>query len=165
MTYQLKYFDSVLLEFEATEVSDVPEISILWVNEKYRHFLPLDIELSAEGMARWLKNRTIPKNRAYARSFLSKCGLSVNRSLGIINTCKGLSLNDCYWVIQKGFNGTFEECNLYDNKFSRVLAWLAFTGYGSNVRSSLISSPEFTTNGMLPKCSLQGRLFWRIQHR
>ena len=29
---------------------------------------------------------------------------------------------------------------------------IAFTGYGSSARSSFASSPEFTTNGMLPKC-------------
>lgn len=32
------------------------------------------------------------------------------------------------------------------------MANIAFTGYGSSLRSSLMSSPEFTTNGMLPKC-------------
>jgi len=152
MTYQLKHFDSVLLEFEAIENSDVPEIDILWVDEECNDLLPLDMEVSSEGIAKWLKNRAIPKSRAYARIFLSHCGLHINRSLSVIAVCRGLSLNDCYWVVQKGFNGTFEECNLYDNKFSRVLAWLAFTGYVSNVRSSLASSPEFTTNGMLPKC-------------
>ena len=35
---------------------------------------------------------------------------------------------------------------------SNVLAELAFTGYGSSVRTFLLSSPEFTTNGMLRKC-------------
>lgn len=33
-----------------------------------------------------------------------------------------------------------------------MLALIAFTGYGSSIRSSLASWPEFTTNGMLPKC-------------
>ena len=33
-----------------------------------------------------------------------------------------------------------------------MLANIAFTGYGSSVRTSVVSSPEFTTNGMLPKC-------------
>ena len=33
-----------------------------------------------------------------------------------------------------------------------MLGRIAFTGYGSSVRSSFASSPEFTTNGMLPKC-------------
>jgi hypothetical protein len=72
--------------------------------------------------------------------------------MGIIDVCKGLSLNDCYWVVQEGDTSTFATSNLYDNRFSHVLAALAFTGYGSSLRSSLLSSPEFTTNGMLPKC-------------
>lgn len=66
--------------------------------------------------------------------------------------CKGRSLNDCYWVVHEDDTATFAEVNLYENPFSNVLASLAFTGYGSSPRSSLRSSPEFTTNGMLPKC-------------
>lgn len=42
--------------------------------------------------------------------------------------------------------------HLYDNRFSKILALTAFTGCGSSVRTSLASCPEFTTNGMLPKC-------------
>lgn len=33
-----------------------------------------------------------------------------------------------------------------------MLGYIAFTGYGSSPRSTFNSSPEFTTNGMLPKC-------------
>lgn len=85
-------------------------------------------------------------------SFLSKCFLNLNRPMRIIDVSKGLSLNDCYWVVEDGFQGTFDKYNLYDNRFSNILALIAFTGYGSSVRTSLASSPEFTTNGMLPKC-------------
>lgn len=42
--------------------------------------------------------------------------------------------------------------NLYDNRFSRVLGQIALTGYGSSNVLELTLSPEFTTNGMLPKC-------------
>ena len=72
--------------------------------------------------------------------------------MSIINVCKGLSLNDSYWVVEEGFSGTFSDYNLYDNRFSNILALIAFTGYGSSLRSSFRSSPEFSTNGMLPKC-------------
>ena len=61
-------------------------------------------------------------------------------------------MNDCYWVTEEGFEGTFENYNLYDNRFNRVLGLIAFTGYGSENPSGMTSSPEFTTNGMLPKC-------------
>ena len=156
MNYELRHFNTTLLCFSATENSNTPDINIHWVNEENRDFLPLDLELSNTGLTKWLKHRTIPKNRAYVQNFLSKCGLSINRPMNIIEVSKGLSVNDCYWITAENFNGTFEKYNLYDNRFSNILALVAFTGYGSSVRSSLASCPEFTTDGMLPKC-------WRRQ--
>ena len=152
MEYILKQFDKPLLKFSATTDTSEPEIQILWIDEESRSLLPLDLALTPEGLSRWLRRRTIPKNRAYVHNLLAKCGLNLNRPLSIINICKGLSLNDCYWVVQKDNGDIFEKVNLYDNPFSNVLAELAFTGYGSSLRSSLFSSPEFTTNGMLRKC-------------
>ena len=152
MNYELRHFDTPLIRFTATEDSSMPQITILWVNEAEKRLLPLDLSLTGDSIAKWLKSRTIPKNRAYVHNFLSKCHLNLNRPMNIIKVSKGLSLNDCYWVVEEGFSGTFEKYNLYDNRFSRVLALIAFTGYGSSVRSSLASCPEFTTNGMLPKC-------------
>ena len=152
MNYEIRHFDTPLIRFSATEDSSTPEIEILWYDESKVEYLPLDMELSSDGIARWLKHRTIPKNRAYVHNFLSKCGLSINRPMNIMKVSKGLSLNDCYWVVEEGFEGTFEKYNLYDNRFSQILALIAFTGYGSSIRTSLASCPEFTTNGMLPKC-------------
>lgn len=152
MNYILKQFDKPLLKFSATTDTSEPEIQILWIDEGNRSLLPLDLALTPEGLSRWLRRRTIPKNRAYVHNLLAKCGLNLNRPLSIINICKGLSLNDCYWVVQEDNDDVFENVNLYDNPFSNVLAELAFTGYGSSLRSSLFSSPEFTTNGMLRKC-------------
>lgn len=157
MTYVLKQFDTPLLAFSASTDTSVPEIEILWIDEEHRALLPLDLTCSPEGIRRWLRRRTIPKNRAYVHDFLAKCNLNLNRPLNIINVCKGLSLNDCYWVVQAGDETPFAKVNLYENRLSNVLAQLAFTGYGSSVRTSLLSSPEFTTNGMLRKC-------WRRLH-
>ena len=152
MDYILKQFDEPLIKFSATTDTSEPEIQILWTNEEKAALLPLDLTLTPDGVSRWLRRRTIPKNRAYVHNLLAKCGLNLNRPLSIINICKGLSLNDCYWVVQEDNDDVFEKVNLYDNPFSNVLAELAFTGYGSSLRSSLFSSPEFTTNGMLRKC-------------
>lgn len=157
MNYEIRHFDTPLLCFSATEDSSTPEIEILWQNTQKSNLLPLDLTVSGEGVAKWLKHRTIPKNRAYVHNFLSKCGLNLNRPMNIIKVSKGLSLNDCYWVVEEGFDGYFADYNLYDNRFSQILALIAFTGYGSSVRTSLASCPEFTTNGMLPKC-------WRRQN-
>lgn len=152
MNYELRHMNTPLIRFSVLEESSTPEINIYWLNEEAKNMFPLDLQLSSEGMVRWIKHRTIPKNRAYVHNFLSKCGLHINRPMSIIKVSKGLSLNDCYWIVEEGFNGTFEEYNLYDNRFSQILALIAFTGFGSSIRTSLASCPEFTTNGMLPKC-------------
>ena len=152
MNYELRHFDTPLMRFSATEDSNSPEIEILWENEDARNLFPLDLTVSPGGISSWLRRRTIPRNRAYVHNFLSKCGLNINRPMNIIKVSKGLSLNDCYWVVEEGFPGTFDEYNLYENRFSQILALIAFTGYGSSMRTSLASCPEFTTNGMLPKC-------------
>ena len=152
MSYILKQFDTPLLKFGVVENTATPIIRIDWVNEAEKALLPLDLTVSPEGVSRWIQKRSIPKNRAYVDALLTKCGLSINRPMSIIAVCKGLSLNDSYWVVEDGFNGAFDQYNLYENRFSRILGLIAFTGYGSSVRSSLVSSPELTTNGMLPKC-------------
>ncbi len=152
MSYTLKLFDMDLLRFTVLENLADPVVSIEWINEEKRELLPLGMEISDKGLASWIKHRSIPKNRAYVNSFLAKCGLSVNRPMDVIAVCKGLSLNDSYWITREDFKGSFGDSNLYENNFSQILAWIAFTGYGSSLRSSFESSPEFTTNGMLPKC-------------
>lgn len=152
MSYILKQFDTPLLRFAVVENTATPELRIEWVNEEKKALLPLDLSLSPEGLSCWIQKRSIPKNRAYVDALLTKCGLSINRPMSIIAVCKGLSLNDSYWVVEDGFNGAFDQYNLYENRFSRMLGLIAFTGYGSSMRPSLVSSPELTTNGMLPKC-------------
>ena len=153
MNFTLKHFDTPLIRFSAESGAE-PSIAILWTNDRHKSLLPLDLhqEVTAENLESWLHHRTIPKNRAYVDSLLSSMGLSINRPMDVIRLSKGLSLNDCYWVIEEGFNGSFEQCNLFDNRFSRILGQIAFTGHGSGQRSGISSSPEFTTNGMLPKC-------------
>lgn len=150
--YSLKLYDKELLKFNIVENLSEPVVEIQWIDKSNIDLLPRGMDLSNEGLSKWIKHRSIPKNRAYVASFLAKCGLNANRPMDVVAICKGLSLNDSYWVVPDDFKGTFSDSNLYDNNFSRVLAWIAFTGYGSSIRSSFDSSPEFTTNGMLPKC-------------
>ena len=154
--YILKHFDRELIRFIAKDTGDTPEVCIMYIDKDALPLMPMGMDVTDSGLARWMKHRKIPRNRAYVHSFLAKLGMSVNGTMAIIEVSKGLSLNDSYWVVREGFEKSFAQCNLYENKFSEILAAIAFTGYGSSVRSSVASSPEFTTNGMLPKC-------WRRQ--
>ena len=128
MRYTIRHFYLPLLTFEANMGSADTDLHIINVYEENRSFLPLNLTVSEDGVERWLRHRTIPKNRAYVDALLSKVGLSLNRPLGIIAANKGLSLNDCFWVDAEGSGDTFEKVNLYDNRFSQVLAVIAFTG-------------------------------------
>lgn len=150
--YILKLFDRELIRFSAVDTGDMPEVSITRMEQEALPLLPLGMEASNTGVARWLRSRKIPRNRAFIHSFLARLGLSPNATLAIMDVSKGLSLNDSYWVVRSDFTQSFAQCNLYDNKFSELLAHMAFTGEGSAVRGPVASSPEFTTNGMLPKC-------------
>lgn len=153
MSYLVKHRDTALLRFNLTS-DTIAGLSaeILEIEHASRDLLPLDLDPTNTGLLQWLKRRVIPRNRAFVQSFLAKLGLNVNDTKGIIDICKGLSLNDCYWVVDEAFHGTFAQYNLYDNRFNRVLSMIAYTGYGDSVRSDFASTPELTTGGMLAKC-------------
>ncbi len=152
MKYQIKLYDEVLLEFNTVAKLDGVDFEIEYVNEQKRNLLPIDCEPNSDSLKKWLKHRAIPANRAYVQNFLARNGLNEKDTMGIISICKGLSLNDSYWVTASDFGGKFEDYNLYKNRFNRTLALIAFTGQGSYTASDFRSSPEFTTQGMLAKC-------------
>jgi len=149
--YELRLYDETLLTFSYEDAAfGTQTIQPLYVNEEKRQLLPLDLVADGDGIAKWLDRRIIPKNRAFVDEILKTMGLSRNDTRGIIDVCKGLSLNDSYWIVPAGFTGTFAAFNLYENRFSEILSLVAYTGYGGN-DAAFSTSPEFTTNGMLPK--------------
>jgi len=152
MSYILKQYDTPLIKFNINKDAFGISTKILWVNEEKRNLLPLSLNKNLDNLSSWLRHRTIPSNRAFVENFLAKLGLNEKDTKGIIDICKGLSLNDSYWIVDENFKGTFANNNLYDNRFSQTLSLMAFTGYGSYVKSTFRSSPEFTTGGMLAKC-------------
>ncbi len=149
--YSLRIYDTELMRFsmEKKGLSGLAA-EIVSINEKQAYLLPLDMERTGEGVLRWLERRVIPKNRAFVDEILKTLGLGRNDTKGIIDVCKGLSLNDSYWVVPEEFDGRFSQYNLYENRFSEILALVAYTGAGGS-RQAFTTSPELTTGGMLPK--------------
>lgn len=150
--YILKHFDRDLLRFSARNTGDLPEVSLTCVDQEALDLMPMGMEVSDDGVARWLRRRKMPKHRAFIHSLLARYGMSLNSTMGIVDLCRCLSLNDCHWVVPAGFTKSFGQCNLYDARFDRGVASVALTGMGDVVRTRNVSSPEFTTHGMLPKC-------------
>ena len=148
--YSLRIFDTELMRFSMEKQGLSGLVAeIIYTNEEQAHLLPLDMERTGEGVIRWLERRVIPKNRAFVDEILKTLGLSHNDTKGIIDVCKGLSLNDSFWLVPEGFEGKFSQYNLYENRFSEILALVAYTGAGGS-RQALTTSPELTTGGMLP---------------
>lgn len=149
--YVLRLYDTDLLSFSLSEQGiEGLKSQIHSVKEENKALFPLDLDLTDDGLVKWLQRRVIPKNRAYVAEILKTFGLSINDTKGIIDVCKGLSLNDSYWVVPQGFTGTFAQYNLYENRFSEILSLVAYTGIGQS-DATFTTSPELTTNGMLPK--------------
>lgn len=149
--YSLRLYDIPLMRFSMEKQGLAGLVAkILYINPEQEHLLPLDLERTGEGVIRWLERRVIPKSRAFVDEILKTLGLSHNDTRGIIDVCKGLSLNDSYWVVPEGFEGSFSQYNLYQNRFSENLALVAYTGAGTS-RQAFTTSPELTTGGMLPK--------------
>ena len=157
----LRHRDKELLRFEW--VGDV-RVRVVSVNEAERKFLPLefgDERLGCETDALrhpledWLASRSAPVGRHFMRNLMDSIGLNINSPSyprKALEFSKGLSLNDVYWVVPDDFRGTWAEFNLYDNPFSEAMAEIAFTGHGRFDPRKASTSPEMTTNGMLPKC-------------
>lgn len=61
MVYILKNKDMDVLKFEVVSNLRDPEVNIIWVNPDQKALLPLDLKENNESLARWLKNRTIPR--------------------------------------------------------------------------------------------------------
>lgn len=147
----LKHRDRELLRFEWIEPQGV---RVLSVNEAEHRFLPLEMKGVAtdEALWTWLTRRMVPRNRRNIEELMARLGLNSRNIKGIIGICRGLSLNDVYWVADDDFHGTWAEINLYENPFSEAISLVAFSGAGPDFRGQWTSSPEFTTNGMLAKC-------------
>ena len=148
--YYLKLFDENLIEFEMSndfglKISNIKVLS----NNKKIFPVRLKNEINEKTLEEFIQSRIIPKNRAFVKNILEEAGLNINDRKSIIDVSKGLSLIDSYWIVQDT-SLKFKDYNLFDNDFSKVLSLVAFTGYSSK-RKDLLTSPEFTTNGMLPK--------------
>jgi len=149
-SYELRLYDETLLSFAITiDVAVGYSLEVMHVGEHSKLF-PMDLELTSDGVMKWLERRVIPKNRTFVEEILRAFGLVLGDTKGIIDVCKGLSLNDSYWIVPEGFDGKFADYNLYENRFSEILSLVAYTGITQS-DAAFSTSPELTTDGMLPK--------------
>ena len=152
--YVIRLFDRPLVAYSVgTSAIGGVTGKVEWVDEESRALLPPRLLQSCayEDVEAWLASRVIPKNRAFVRQILWQYGIGASNPQDIIDVSRGLSLNDAYWVTPDGFDGTWAECNLYENRFDEVLGLVAYTGVTGSQRRKAGLSSEWTTSGSYPK--------------
>ena len=127
-------------------------IKIEKIYSENKHLFPknLSAEPSEIELLKWINRRKAPKNRQFVEKILSAIDDSDN-PLKYVDVSHALSLNDAYWITNNIMDYKWDELNLYNHPFDEALSYVAFTGYSRKL-SGLLSSPEFTSSGMLKKC-------------
>ncbi len=148
--YSLKLYDETLIQFDMDNKITLKIFNIKVVSN-HTHLFPesLQKEVTSDTLKEFLEQRIVPKNRTFVKNILESNNLDLRDIKGVIDISKGLSLIDCYWIVQDD-SLKFSDYNLFEHNFSTVLSLVAFTGYSSKIKG-IATSPEFTTDGALPK--------------
>lgn len=113
----------------------------------------------------WAGNRALSIGRSHAKAILNSLGLSQTNRYAVCKACRGVSLEDAYWIRQEGDQKEWKDVNLFHNDLSLVLTELALSGsnsrQGALERNSVfellperklkIHTPELTTLGVSAK--------------
>ena len=102
--FELRLFDEVLLRFS---FGDFEPAVLLEHDRALEHLMPLGLELTNEGLWRWLSRAPFRRTGGSPPKLCRSLGLSPNDRGGILMAGMGLSLNDSYWIAPDGFTGTF----------------------------------------------------------
>ncbi len=146
--YYLKLFNKTLIRFDMDKELNVSNIDILCDDIK---LFPENLkEVNGESVKYFILNKLIPKNRANLECFLSAVNIELDDFKAILDYSKGLSIIDAYWTTRDD-GLRYEDFNLFDNDISNELSLSIFNGTKVKVNNTVLS-PEFTTNGAIPKC-------------
>ena len=104
----------------------------------------------------WASSRTLSMGRSYAKEILNALRLSQTNRYAVCRACRGLSLEDSYWLRQEDDCQTWETVNLFRNPLSLFITELSLSGrnihYVKNAgEPGNIHTPELTTLGASAK--------------
>ena len=115
-----------------------------------KNSLPIGV-VDEDTLETWLMERVIPLSREHIDMVLESLGVSDKDYLSFLRICRGLSLNDSYWLKDSNDVVTWQDINLYMNDFKDALMYVTFFGESSHLGGKLVT-PELTTGGILGKC-------------
>ena len=91
----------------------------------------------------WASNRTLSIGRSFAKEILNSLRLSQTNRYAVCKACRGLSLEDAYWIRQDGDEKTWKEVSLFENPLDMAFDYKAiFRRYLTGVESAWLSSQQ-----------------------
>lgn len=122
-------------------------------------FLPLALRkenISLADFMEWASNRTLSIGRSYAKEILNRLHLSQSNRYAVCKACRGLSLEDSYWIRQDGDDKKWEDVNLFHNPLCLFITEISLSGRNHNYKvdvqiNQMIHTPELTTLGASAK--------------
>ena len=112
--------------------------------------------ISLADFIEWASNRTLSIGRSYAKEILNTLRLSQTNRYAVCKACRGLSLEDAYWIRQKNDESTWKNVNLFENPLSLFITEVSLSGRNVNYqvtdyKKGNIHTPELTTLGASAK--------------
>lgn len=146
---QLLLKDQILMEIEdngACSILDFDHLPFALRKEK----------LTFVDFVEWASNRTLSIGRSYAKEILNSLRLSQTNRFAVCRACRGLSLEDSYWIRQDGDDRTWDEVNLFQNPLSLFITEISLSGRNVHYQAEAkikqnIHTPELTTLGASAK--------------
>lgn len=113
-------------------------------------------DLTLADFVEWASNRTLSIGRSYAKEILNTLRLSQSNRYAVCKACRGVSLEDSYWIRQEGDGKTWDEINLFQNPLSLFVTEVSLSGKNMNYEAGAywkkdIHTPELTTLGASAK--------------
>ena len=102
----------------------------------------------------WVETRNYAKHKAHLQKWLRTW--QIDNVKGFIDLTHALGLNDTLWICPVGADISWQDVNLYTNKFTDVTAKTAFRKGLQGLKLSS-TSPEFTSEGSFEKCWIRGK--------
>lgn len=104
----------------------------------------------------WASNRTLSIGRSYAKEILNAMRLSQSNRYAVCKACRGLSLEDSYWIRQDEDEKNWEEVNLFQNPLTLFITEISLSGRATYHQETVkeqrnIHTPELTTLGASAK--------------
>lgn len=149
-SYYLRNKDNIIASFDLVHVGTefeyyyIADNTIIYNNAVYAN------AIGYMELIDFLEIRKAPLHRAYIKEMFRY--LNFADITNYLDVTYGFSLIDTLWIRPKDSDIVWKEINLFDNKFSDVIAHYAFSGTGLYGKQIKDTSPEFSTDGCLPKC-------------